>query len=210
VQLHCIPNNVVQDGAIFEGLRAQQKQGKIRYFGASVETMDEARECMRQPDLASLQIIFNIFRQTPIQEIFSQAMDQDVGIIVRLPLASGLLSGKFTRDTTFADSDHRHYNRDGQYFSVGETFAGLPFYKGLELTEQLKDWVPEGMTMAQMAVRWILDFEAVSVVIPGASSSKQVRDNAHTTNLAPLAPDLHEKLREFYTDKTHDHIRGVY
>jgi aryl-alcohol dehydrogenase-like predicted oxidoreductase len=210
VQLHCIPNSVVRDGAIFEWLRALQKQGKIRYFGASVETMAEARECMHQPDLVSLQIIFNIFRQTPIQEIFTQAVDQGVGIIVRLPLASGLLSGKFTRDTTFAESDHRNYNRDGQYFSVGETFAGLTFYKGLELTEQLKAWVPEGMTMAQMAIRWTLDFEAVSVVIPGASSPQQARDNARTSEMESLSADLHDQLHTFYQDQVHDHIRGVY
>ncbi len=210
VQLHCIPTAVMQDGTIFDWLRSAQKDGLIKNFGASVETADEALLCMQQDGLASLQIIFNIFRQKPIQQVLPQAQEKGVGIIVRLPIASGLLAGKFTQDSTFAEQDHRTYNRDGQCFNVGETFAGLPFVKGVELADQIKAWVPEGMTMAQMAMRWILDFEAVSVVIPGASSPQQARDNAQASDLPPLSPELHQKLAEFYAQEVHDHIRGPY
>ncbi len=210
VQLHCIPMNVMQKGTIFEWLRTAQKDGLIKHFGASVETVDEALLCMQQDGLASLQIIFNIFRQKPIQDLLPTALAQGVGIIVRLPIASGLLAGKFTQDSTFTPQDHRTYNRDGQCFNVGETFAGLPFAKGVELADQIKPWVPDGMTMAQMAMRWILDFEAVSVVIPGASSPQQARDNAQASELPPLSKELHQKLAEFYIQEVHDHIRGPY
>lgn len=210
VQLHCIPTAVMQEGTIFNWLRTAQKDGLIKHFGASVETVDEALLCMQQEGLVSLQIIFNIFRQKPIQELLPQAQNKDVGIIVRLPIASGLLAGKFTTETTFVRSDHRNYNRNGRFFNVGETFAGLPFDKGVELADQIKAWVPEGMTMAQMAMRWILDFDAVSVVIPGASSPQQAHDNAQASELPPLSEELHQKLAEFYTQEVHDHIRGPY
>ena len=209
-QLHCVPMPVLKDGAIFDWLRKLKDEGKIRHFGASVESVEEAMVCLEHEDLASLQIIFNIFRQKPIAELLPQAQAQNVAIIVRLPLASGLLAGKFTKDTTFVKTDHRNYNRDGQYFNVGETFAGLPFEKGVELADAIKAWVPEGMTMAQMAMRWILDHEAVSVVIPGASSPKQVIDNAQVSDLPPLPAELHRKLAEFYQGSVHDHIRGPY
>ena len=210
VQLHCIPTAVMQEGTIFDWLRSAQADGLIKHFGASVETVDEALLCMQQDGLASLQIIFNIFRQKPIQALLPQAKSKGVGIIVRLPIASGLLAGKFTRDSTFAKEDHRTYNRDGQCFNVGETFAGLPFDKGVELADQIKAWVPEGMAMAQMAMRWILDFDAVSVVIPGASSPQQALDNARASDLPPLSEELHQKLATFYTQEVHDHIRGPY
>jgi aryl-alcohol dehydrogenase-like predicted oxidoreductase len=209
-QLHCVPMPILQDGAIFDWLRTLQDEGKIRHFGASVESVEEASVCLAHADLASLQIIFNIFRQKPITELLPRAQAQNVAIIVRLPLASGLLAGKFTKDTTFVATDHRNYNRDGRYFNVGETFAGLPFEKGVELADAVKAWVPEGMTMAQMAMRWILDHEAVSVVIPGASSPKQAIDNARASDLPPLPAELHRKLAEFYQGRVHDHIRGPY
>ena len=209
-QLHCVPMKVLQDGAIFDWLRALKAEGKIRHFGASVESVEEGMVCLAQKDLASLQTIFNIFRQKPIEELLPKAKAQDVAIIVRLPLASGLLAGKFTKKTEFARSDHRRYNRDGQLFNVGETFAGLPFEKGVELADTIKVWVPEGITMAQMAMRWILDHDAVSVVIPGASSPKQAIDNARASDLPALPTELHEKLSEFYRTAVRDHIRGPY
>ncbi|UCD50276.1 MAG: aldo/keto reductase [Phycisphaerales bacterium] len=209
-QLHCIPMHVLQDGAIFDWLRKLKDKGKIRHFGASVESVEEAMVCLEHDDLASLQIIFNIFRQKPIAALLPQAQARNVAIIVRLPLASGLLAGKFTKDTTFVETDHRNYNRDGQYFNVGETFAGLPFEKGVELADAIKAWVPEGMTMAQMAMRWILDHEAVSVVIPGASSPSQAIDNAKASDLPPLPVELHQKLAEFYQSSVHEHVRGPY
>lgn len=209
-QLHCVPPEVLRRGEIFDWLRTLQRGGKIRRFGASVESVEEARICLEQDGLASLQIIFNIFRQKPIAELFPEAKARGVAIIVRLPLASGLLSGKMTRATDFAPQDHRSYNRDGAAFNVGETFAGLPFEKGVELADALKPLVPEGMTMAQMAQRWILDFDAVSVIIPGASRVAQALDNAAVSDLAPLSAELHERLREFYETQVKQHIRGPY
>ena len=210
LQLHCIPTAVMQDGAVFDWLRQLKQAGKIRDFGASVETVDEAILCMAQDDLASLQIIFNCFRQKPIETLLPQARVNNVGIIVRLPLASGLLAGKMSLASTVGETDHRQYNRDGQCFNVGETFAGLPFETGVGLADELKAWVPDGVTMAQMAMRWILDHEAVSVVIPGASRTPQVVDNARTSDLPPLSQDLHSRIAEFYTHRVHDHIRGPY
>jgi len=210
IQLHCIPLKVMQDGAVFEWLRKLKAAGKIRTFGASVETVEEAQLCVEVEGITALQIIFNIFRQKPIEAFFPRAIEKGVGVIVRLPVASGLLSGKFTRATQFAESDHRNYNRDGQYFNVGETFAGLPFEKGVELAEGIKPLVPAGMSMAQMALRWILDYEAVSVVIPGASSPAQAKANAQASDLAPLSVDLHQRLADFYRKEVQDHIRGPY
>jgi aryl-alcohol dehydrogenase-like predicted oxidoreductase len=208
-QLHCIPTEVLRDGEVFESLRRLKREGKIKHFGVSVESNEEALICLGQDDLSSLQIIFSIFRQKPI-EFFEEAKRKGVALIVRLPLASGLLSGKFTRETQFAPTDHRAYNRDGQAFNVGETFAGLPFEKGVELADALRAMVPEGMTMAQMALRWILDFDAVSVIIPGASSPRQARANVTASDLPPLGPELHRRLKEFYEQEVAAHIRGPY
>lgn len=210
IQLHCVPTDVLRQGDVFDSLRSLQQQGKIKRFGASVESMEEALICLEQPGLASLQIIFNLFRQKPITTLFDAAQTKGVALIVRLPLASGLLSGKMTKDTQFSPNDHRVYNRDGQAFNVGETFAGLPYEKGVELADALKAFVPDGLTMAQMALRWILDFEAVSVVIPGARNTAQVAGNAAASDLPPLGPDLHRRLSEFYAQNVEAFIRGPY
>ena len=210
LQLHCVPTEVLRTGEIFDWLRCAQAEGLIRHFGASVETVEEGVLCLGQDGLLSLQVIFNIFRQKPAEELLPRARERGVGIIVRLPLASGLLSGRFTASTKFSETDHRHYNRDGQAFNVGETFAGLTLSKGAELVEKLKPLVPEGMTMAQMAMRWVLDHEAVSVVIPGASSVAQALENAAVSDLPPLSVSLHEELASFYRDEVRAHIRGPY
>jgi len=210
-QLHCIPAQVMRDGEVFEHLRRLRREGKIRRFGASVESMDEALLCLEQDGLASLQIIFNIFRQKPIDVLFEKAKAAGVAIIVRLPLASGLLTGKFAKDTTFAENDHRRFNEDGASFNVGETFAGLGLAKGVDLADKLKPLAPANMTMAQMAIRWVLDFDAVSVVIPGASRAEQVDANATASDLAPLGEKLHKELRAFYErEEIEKHIRGPY
>lgn len=209
-QLHCVPPAVLEDGEIFDWLRKLRDEGKIRNFGASVESMTEAEICLRQEGLCSLQIIFNVFRQKPAEAIFARARQQQVGIIVRLPLASGLLSGRMTAGQSFAANDHRSYNRDGQAFNVGETFAGLPFEKGVALADELKPLVPDGMTMADMAQRWILDHEAVSTVITGASRPAQATANARVSTLPPLPADLHRSLRGFYETEVAPHIRGPY
>jgi len=209
-QLHCVPPAVLQRGEIFDWLRQLQREGKIRNWGASVESMDEAKVCLAQDGLCSLQIIFNIFRQKPIHTIFAEAKQKRVGIIVRLPLASGLLGGKMTRTQNFSSNDHRNYNRDGQHFNVGETFAGLPFEKGVELADALKPLVPAGMTMADMAQRWILDHDAVSTVITGASKPEQALANARVSSLPRLTEELQRRLSEFYQHEVTEHIRGPY
>lgn len=210
LQLHCIPTEVLRRGEVFDWLRTVQQEGHIGHFGASVETIEEGLICVEQADLASLQVIFNLFRQTLLDELLPKAHKNGIGVIVRLPLASGMLSGKFSRETRFAATDHRNYNRDGQAFSVGETFAGIPFDKGLELVEELRAFLPTDMTLAEMAMRWLLDQEAVSAIIPGASTPDQVRNNAAVSALTPLSEELHQRLYQFYQDKVHQHIRGVY
>lgn len=209
-QLHCVPIGVLRDGSIFEWLRKLKTDGKIAQFGASVETIEEALLCLEQDDITSLQIIFNIFRQKPLKKLLPLAKAKGTAVIVRLPLASGLLSGKFVTGTKFDETDHRNYNRDGQKFNVGETFAGLPFEKGVALADAIKPMVPHGMTMAQMALRWILDHDAVSVVIPGASSPEQARTNAEVSRLPALSKELHQMLSDFYEKEVHAHIRGPY
>lgn len=211
LQLHCIPTEVIQQGAIFDWLRDLQSEGLIKHFGASIETIDEGLLCLKQEGLASLQVIFNVFRQRVATDLLPAAQKAAVGIIARVPLASGLLTGKFTKDTTFVASDHRHYNKDGEAFSVGETFAGLPFEAGIEAVDYIEQNIlPKGMSMLQLALRWILDHEAVSTVIPGASSPKQVVSNAEVSQLEPLSPAVHEALQSFYVSSIDSQIRGNY
>ncbi len=209
-QLHCLPLEVMRRGEIFEWLRELKQEGKIRDFGASVESMEEAQLCLRVDGLAALQIIFNIFRQKPISTLFAEAKRRQTALIVRLPLASGLLAGKMTQATTFAADDHRNFNADGQQFNVGETFAGLPFAKGVELTDALRPLVPAGATLAEFALRWCLDFDAVSVIIPGAKNPEQARGNARAASLAPLGSALHARLADFYASDVAAQIRGSY
>jgi len=209
-QLHCVPTDVLRQGHVFDWLRELQQEGLIKHWGASVESVEEGMICLAQPDLASLQVIFNVFRQKPAEELLPRAQAQGVGIIVRLPLASGLLGGKITRATTFREDDHRNFNRDGAMFNVGETFAGLPLERGIAATEQVAALVPAGMTMPQLALRWILDHPAVSVVIPGASRPEQVRANVDAASVAPLPAELHQKLAGVYQEHVKEFIRGPY
>ena len=209
-QLHCVPTEVLRQGEIFGWLRDLQTAGKIKAFGASVETMDEALLCLEQEGLASLQIIFNVFRQKPAEAVLPKAKEKNVAIIVRLPLASGLLSGKMSKETRFSSHDHRTYNRNGEKFNVGETFAGLPFEKGVELADELRELGPADQAMAAWTQRWILDHEAVTVVIPGASRPQQASDNADASALPPLSPELHRLLQDFYRERVAPNIRGPY
>ena len=217
-QLHCVPPHVLKAGKVFEWLRKLQAEGLIGRFGASVESMDEARTCLAQNDLAALQIIFNIFRQKPIDELFPVAKEKGVALIVRLPLASGLLAGKYTKGTTFPPADHRNYNRNGEKFNVGETFAGLPFEKAVALTDAIKPILgigheaktSAGVSMADVAMRWILDHDAVTTVIPGATRPAQAQANARASDLAPLGEPVHGKLRDFYSREVKAQIRGPY
>ncbi len=209
-QLHCVPFDVLQQGEVFGHLHELKREGKIRDFGVSVESMAEADFCVRQEGVAALQIIFNLFRQKPLHTLFAEAKRRSVALLVRLPLASGLLTGKFTRATTFPANDHRNFNRDGQEFNVGETFAGLPFEKGAALADALKPLAPAGMTLSDLALRWCLDFDAVSVIIPGAKNPEQARANSRASSLAPLGAALHRRLAEFHDREVTAHIRGPY
>ena len=157
-----------------------------------------------------MQIIFNVFRQKPIETLFQNAADQNVDLVIRLPLASGLLAGKFTADTTFEKTDHRHFNCDGDAFNVGETFAGLGLAKGVQLADQLKSFVPENCSMAQWALRWCLDFPQVTTVIPGAKHPEQAKANAVASDLPSFSLDNHQQLRDFYQTHVTQHVRGKY
>lgn len=210
MQLHCVPKSELEKGVMFQVLHDLSQEGKIRFYGASVHSDEEALICLNDKNCASLQIIFNIFRQKPISELFDKARDQGVAIIARLPLASGLLSGKMTADRKFPPTDHRNSNRDGKEFNVGETFAGLPFEKGLELVELIRPLVPSEMTMTQLALRWCLDFTAVTTVIPGARNVEQVRENSAAGNLHTLPAPLHDRLEALYHTEIAQHIRGAY
>lgn len=210
MQIHCIPFDFLKKRELWEWIEILKKEGKVRHFGLSVETVEEALYCLEQPDISSLQIIFNIFRQKPAEALFNQAHEKKVSLIVRLPMASGLLSGKMTLERKFANEDHRNYNRDGKAFNVGETFAGIPFEKGVELADELKRLVPQGMTMSQMAMRFILDFPAVTTVIPGATQISYVKENTSASDLPALDPQLHLRLKNFYEEKVRPHIRGAY
>ena len=208
VQLHCIPTRVLMGDQVWRWLEDFKAEGLIKHYGASVETVDEGLACLKRPGLTSLQIILNIFRQDAVEELLPAAKAANVGIIARLPLASGLLSGKFSDATHFDSSDHRSFNADGQAFNVGETFSGLGLNKGVLLTEKLKAIVPDGVPLSQLAIRWLLDFPEVSSVIAGASSVEQVRQNAAAVALPPLSKELHAELKKFYFEQVREHVRG--
>ncbi|RED49011.1 aldo/keto reductase [Seonamhaeicola aphaedonensis] len=210
LQLHCIPTEELKKGAIFDWLRTLKNEGKIAHFGASVESVNQGLICLEQEGLQSLQVIYNIFRQKLTHELLPCAYKKGVGIIVRLPLASGLLSGKFTSQTEFKENDHRNFNRNGEAFNVGETFAGLPFKIGVQLSDELKAFCPENLSILEMSLRWILDHKEVTTIIPGASSTKQVIENSKISNLPSLSSQLMKQLEDFYHNKIHSHIRGVY
>ncbi len=186
VQLHCPPTDLYYVPEVFEDLERMVDEGRIAAYGVSVERVEEALKAIEYPNVASVQIIFNAFRQRPAGVFFREAAAREVGVIARVPLASGLLSGKYTRETTFGADDHRTFNRHGELFDVGETFAGVPFEAGLDAVEELRRVVPEGATMAQLALRWILMHDAVATVIPGARNPEQARANAAAAALAPL------------------------
>ena len=191
---------------MFEALRTLVAEGAIRRFGVSVEKVEEGLIALEHDDLATIQVIFNPFRQRPAERLLGEAAARGVGIIVRVPLASGLLSGKYGRDTTFAADDHRQFNRHGEAFDVGETFAGVPFEEGLDAVEELRPLVPSGATLAQLALRWILDHEAVSVVIPGARNPDQARANAAAASLDPLDADVHARIAAVYRERIAPHV----
>jgi aryl-alcohol dehydrogenase-like predicted oxidoreductase len=200
LQLHCPPTDVYYQPETFAALDRLVRQGKIRQYGVSVEKVEEAIKALEFP-IASVQIIFNIFRQRPAERFFAMAKERKVAVIVRVPLASGMLSGKFTPQSRFAANDHRNYNRQGEVFDVGETFAGVPYEAGLKAVDELRPLVPAGATLAQFALRWILMFDAVTVVIPGAKSPAQVQENVGAADLAPLSAATMQRVAEIYANR---------
>lgn len=206
VQLHCPPTEVLYRPEVFAALGALQAAGKIKGYGVSVSTVEEALKAIEFPGVVSIQIIYNIFRQRPSNLFFEQARRKNVAVIARVPLASGLLSGKISSATTFAADDHRNFNRNGEAFDVGETFAGVPLEVGLQAVEEVRKLVPEGASMAAFALRWILMSDAVTVVIPGARNAEQARANAAAADLAPLSADAMAATRDIYDRLIAPHV----
>jgi len=206
VQLHCPPTEIFYRPDIFDIMEELVASKKIRNYGVSVEKIEEGLKAIEYPGLASVQIIYNIFRQRPAQLFFGEAQRKKVAVVVRVPLASGLLTGKMTKDTSFGAEDHRRFNRNGEQFDKGETFAGVPFELALELVEEIKALLPEGVALANFALRWVLMQAAVSTVIPGAKNARQAQDNAEASALTPLAPDTMQMLRRLYEEKLAQHV----
>ena len=198
VQLHCPPNKVYYTPETFEALEGLVKAGKIRHYAVSVRTCEEGLKALEYPGIQSVQIIFNMFRHRPAELFFPEAKRRRVGILARVPLASGMLTGRMTRETTFTDDDHRKFNRQGAKFDKGETFSGVDYNLGLDIVDQLRPLVPQGATMAQLALRWILMFDAVTCAIPGGKRPSQVEDNARASDLPPLGDEAMRKVRELY------------
>jgi aryl-alcohol dehydrogenase-like predicted oxidoreductase len=209
VQLHCPPTDAYYHPEIFERMDRLVERGKIARYGVSVERVEEALKAIEYPNVASVQIIFNMFRLRPAERFFAEAQRRNVAVIARVPLASGLLSGKFRADTRFEESDHRHFNRNGEAFDVGETFSGVPYEVGLAAVEKLRPLVPEGATLAQLALRWILMHEAVSVVIPGARNPEQALANIAAADLPALSAQTMDAIAGIYEQdiKAHVHPR---
>ncbi|MCW6507112.1 aldo/keto reductase [Lichenifustis flavocetrariae] len=208
VQLHCPPTELYYHPEVFERLDRLVEAGKIRNYGVSVERIEEALKAMDYPGVTSVQIIFNIFRQRPIEVFFKQALEKKVAIIARVPLASGLLSGKFKTDTKFDTSDHRQYNRNGEAFDVGETFSGVDYAKGLAAVEKIRPLVGGNASMAQFALRWILMFDAVTVAIPGAKNPDQARANAAAADLPALSAETMAELKKIYDADIRPAVHG--
>ncbi len=198
VQLHCPPTEVYYRPEVFGALDDLVAAGKIRYYGVSVEKVEEALKAIEYPNVQTVQIIFNMFRLRPAELFFEQALRRKVGILARVPLASGMLTGKLTRQSTFEADDHRHFNRHGEAFDVGETFSGVDYETGLQAVEEIRALVPANATMAQFALRWILMFEAVSCVIPGAKNPAQAQDNIRAADLPALNEQQMRVIQTIY------------
>ena len=198
LQLHCPPPDVYDMPEVFGILDDLVRDGKLRYYGVSVERVEEALRASRFPNVQSIQIIFNMFRLKPAEELFPVVREKRIGILARVPLASGLLSGKLRRDSTFPETDHRNYNRHGESFDVGETFSGVDYDTGLRAVDELRALVPPEATMAQLALRWILMFPEVSAAIPGAKDARQTEDNVRAASLPALSDDVMARARDVY------------
>jgi aryl-alcohol dehydrogenase-like predicted oxidoreductase len=206
VQLHCPPDGVYESDAVFDALDEMVADGRIRAYGVSVETCDQALAAIARPHVASVQIILNCFRLKPLEQVLPAAREAGVGIITRVPLASGLLSGRYDEHTEFDASDHRNFNRHGESFDVGETFAGVPYEVGVAAARELKELVDPGSTLAQFALRWVIDQPGVSTVIPGARNVDQVSQNVASAGLEPLRREQLDGVRDVYDRLISEHV----
>jgi len=206
LQLHCPPTNVFYMPEVFEGLDRLVRDGKVRFYGVSVERVEEALKAIEYPNVQSVQIVFNIFRQRPADLLFPRAREKQVGILARLPLSSGMLAGKMTAATHFADNDHRSFNREGVAFDKGETFSGIDYQVGLAAVEELRSLVPPGASLAQLALAWILDNEAVTCAIPGAKRPDQVEENMRAADLPALSEDTRARIDSLYREHIRPHV----
>ena len=201
VQLHCPPTDVYYRPELFDVLDGFVAAGKIRYYGVSVERVEEALKAIEYPGVQTVQIIFNCFRRRPSELFFAEAQRRKVGILARVPLASGLLTGKLTAQSTFEAGDHRNFNRHGQQFDVGETFSGVDYDTALQAVEEIRQWLPAGVSMAQFALRWILMFDAVTCAIPGGKRPDQVAENCAASNLPALSREAMDAMGRLYDSK---------
>jgi aryl-alcohol dehydrogenase-like predicted oxidoreductase len=208
LQLHCPPSALFRQDDVFGILDDLVRDGKLRYYGVSVETAGEALDAMQHPGVQSVQIIFNMFRMKPAERVFPEAKARQVGILARVPLASGLLTGKLRRDSTFAPDDHRQFNRHGEMFDRGETFSGVPYDVGLDAVERLRPLVPPGATLAQLALRWILMFDAVTCAIPGARHEQQAHENVRAASLMPLDEPRMASGQRVYDEYIRPHVHA--
>ena len=207
VQLHCPPTEVYYMPEVFGILDDLTQAGKIKHYGVSVEKVEEALKAIEYPNVKTVQIIFNIFRQRPADLFFKEAIRRKIGILARLPLSSGMLSGKLTSATRFDSDDHRAFNRNGESFDKGETFSGLDYETGLKAVESLRDVIPNGMTMPEFALRWILMFPAVSCAIPGAKRPEQVMENVHAADLPEIKKTVMKKVEAIYNEQVKPHVQ---
>ncbi len=207
VQLHCPPDQVFATDAVFDALEEMVEEGRMAAYGVSVETCDQALSAIARPNVATVQIILNVFRRKPLAAVLPAAQDAGVGIIARVPLASGLLTGKYDEHTTFAEDDHRTYNRGGEAFDVGETFAGVPFDVGVAAARAVAELAPPGVTTGQLALRWVIDQPGVSVVIPGARSVDQVLGNVAAANVGSLSHEVLDGLAAVYGERLAEHVQ---
>ncbi len=201
IQLHCPPTEVYYRPEIFGEFEKLKAEGKILNLGVSIEKVEEGLKAIEYANVTTLQVIYNIFRQRPHELLFPRAKEKNVGIIVRVPLASGLLTGKFSKNTTFDKKDHRHFNREGKFFDVGETFSGIPYEKGIEVVERLKQILPADISLVHLALKWVLMRDEVSCVIPGASRVEQVDSNVKAADMPQLTDDVMNKIEDLYNEE---------
>ena len=208
LQLHCPPTPVYDDDRVFDALDQLVQEQRIAAYGVSVETVAEALRALERPGVATLQVIVNVFRRKPLEQVLPAAAAAGVAVLARVPLASGLLSGKYDESTQFAADDHRSYNRSGEAFDVGETFSGVPYDVGVRAAREVAALTPDTMTTAQLALRWLIDQPGITSVIPGARTPAQARGNAAAADLPPLSPELLDALRDVYDRQVREHVHA--